>query len=535
MTTTEDTTVPSEERRPETSPGSVRTQIQHIAGRPLQALLAVTILISVVRRFMIASPLWLDEALSVNIARLPLKDLTSALRHDGHPPLYYVLLHGWMKIFGDQDGAVRALSGVISLSTIPLAWLVGRRVGGWRTAWILALVVAISPYSFRYGSETRMYSLVIALVFVLYLLLAQALEKSNKFSLAGLMVVTAALLWTHYWSLWLLIGTGCLLLGKFIGAHRRGDHAARNHAGEIILAMGLGALSFLPWLPTMLYQAQHTGTPWGPSFRPATLIMMSLNDFHGGPFSEAQLGMVFSVILIFLGIFSRQRAGSGEEVAIRFSPAVQARWPLALLLATTSIATAVGIVNKMAFHPRYAAVYFPFVVILIALGLNSLPRGRLQQAALALFAVFALVGSFFVERQTRTQSDEVAQNIRDSSPAGLVILCPDQLGPAVSRELDDPSYELLTYPRFEAPERVDWVDYKERNLASDPVQFATEALKRAGSRPIFVVNADNYLTLEGKCQRVIETLAATRAPQTLHEPDSKAYYEPMRTILFAAP
>ena len=54
--------------------------------------------------------LWLDEALSVNIARLPLGDIPGALRHDGAPPLYYVLLHLWMRVFGTGDGAVRALA-----------------------------------------------------------------------------------------------------------------------------------------------------------------------------------------------------------------------------------------------------------------------------------------------------------------------------------------------------------------------------------------------------------------------------------------
>ena len=45
-------------------------------------------------RFVTSSPLWLDEALSVNIASLPLDEVSGALRRDGHPPLFYLLLHG---------------------------------------------------------------------------------------------------------------------------------------------------------------------------------------------------------------------------------------------------------------------------------------------------------------------------------------------------------------------------------------------------------------------------------------------------------
>ena len=56
--------------------------------------ITLAIVAGVVFRFWTTSHLWLDEAISVNIARLPLGDLPSALRADGHPPLYYGLLHG---------------------------------------------------------------------------------------------------------------------------------------------------------------------------------------------------------------------------------------------------------------------------------------------------------------------------------------------------------------------------------------------------------------------------------------------------------
>lgn len=60
-------------------------------------------------RFVARSHLWLDEALSVNIAALPVSQIPEALRHDGSPPLYYVVLHYWMDLFGSGTIAVRAL------------------------------------------------------------------------------------------------------------------------------------------------------------------------------------------------------------------------------------------------------------------------------------------------------------------------------------------------------------------------------------------------------------------------------------------
>ena len=76
--------------------------------------------------------------------RLPIADIPAALRHDGHPPLYYVLLHLWMRLFGQGDVAVRALSGVWSLLLFPLVWVAGRRFGGTRVAWFAVALLGLA-------------------------------------------------------------------------------------------------------------------------------------------------------------------------------------------------------------------------------------------------------------------------------------------------------------------------------------------------------------------------------------------------------
>ena len=76
---------------------------------------AVAVATGVALRAAATSDLWVDEALTVNIAKLPVHGIFDALRHDGHPPLYYLLLHGWMSVFGQSDrrgaGPVRPVLG----------------------------------------------------------------------------------------------------------------------------------------------------------------------------------------------------------------------------------------------------------------------------------------------------------------------------------------------------------------------------------------------------------------------------------------
>ena len=112
--------------RPAARSSALRTTI----GLTIAAVVAA----GLVFRFLTSSHLWSDEALSVNIANLHLSDLRVALRQDGAPPLYYVLLHVWMRLFGTGDWTVRAMSGLFSVATLPVAWAVGRRLDRRRLA-----------------------------------------------------------------------------------------------------------------------------------------------------------------------------------------------------------------------------------------------------------------------------------------------------------------------------------------------------------------------------------------------------------------
>ena len=73
---------------------------------------------------------WIDEGISVGIASHPLSDIPRALIEDGSPPLYYVLLHGWIVLFGAGEAATRSLSLLFALATVPAAWWAARSIFG---------------------------------------------------------------------------------------------------------------------------------------------------------------------------------------------------------------------------------------------------------------------------------------------------------------------------------------------------------------------------------------------------------------------
>jgi hypothetical protein len=123
-------------------------------------LLAIVVLGGFLRVHEIGTKgLWLDEAFSVWIAWQPMGELLGWLiRVDQHPPLYYTLLHFWIAL-GDTAAIVRGLSALCGTLTIPVMYLLGRRLADDRVGLLAALILAVSPFHVRFAQETRMYTL----------------------------------------------------------------------------------------------------------------------------------------------------------------------------------------------------------------------------------------------------------------------------------------------------------------------------------------------------------------------------------------
>ena len=123
-------------------------------------LLFITVVGAILRMLQIGSKgLWLDEAFSVWLGWQPVPEMLAWLLHvDQHPPLYYTLLHFWMRL-GDDAATVRSFSAFTGALTIPVVYLLGRRLAGRNVGLLAALILALAPFHVRFAQETRMYTL----------------------------------------------------------------------------------------------------------------------------------------------------------------------------------------------------------------------------------------------------------------------------------------------------------------------------------------------------------------------------------------
>jgi len=93
------------------------------------ALLLILVLAAFLRFYRLdAQSLWADEGNSVSLSGRSLDLITAGAAHDIHPPLYYYLLHFWMRVFGNSEFSVRALSALLGTTLVYLTYLLGRRL-----------------------------------------------------------------------------------------------------------------------------------------------------------------------------------------------------------------------------------------------------------------------------------------------------------------------------------------------------------------------------------------------------------------------
>lgn len=506
--------------------------------RPLVvAGVAAILLAGAVVRFLALRDLWLDEALSVDIARLPAGQLLAALRRDGSPPLWYVLLHYWIAAFGDSSAAVRASTAVTSLATLPVAWLLGRRLLGPRGGLATLLLLAAAPFAVRYASEARMYSLVLLEVCLGGLALLRALTPVAPTvdapsagvgawlrQLAPLTLVTLALALTHYWALFLLV---VVAIGLALG---------RRWAP--LLAMTAAGLLFVPQLPTLLFQLRHTGTPWAlpPQVRavPDTLIGWGGPGLHvlAVPLGLALLG------LATLGALTVPDDGGGpggERLVVVWRGHPLGRLLAALAVGPLVVAVAAAMVAHSGYVARYTAVALPAYVLLVALAVTALPE-RATVPLLAMLCVAGLVTGTSEGLHSRTQAGTIAVALDAATvPGDVVVYCPDQLAPAVHRLLA-PGRVEVSYGDPLGPARVDWVDYVRRNASLDPAVIAARVDAQAGpAHAVALIAADGYRTFGDQCGDLADTLETLRpGPRTLVHHD-RNQGEDAQAVLFPAP
>jgi uncharacterized membrane protein len=192
---------------------------------------------------------WLDEVLTINDSLKPIPDIVGQ-RWDPHPPLYYLLLHFWLKA-GQTEVIARFPSAVFGTLSVLFVYLIGLRLTkNQRLAWLMAMLLAVAPIHIWYSQETRMYALVAMLALAstwLWLLLLQEGYRHIWLWLAYI-VTTSLGLYTHYTMPLIVIGQNLYVIAAWSSRPEKRQERPLRYwlISQLILV-----LLYVPWLPQL--------------------------------------------------------------------------------------------------------------------------------------------------------------------------------------------------------------------------------------------------------------------------------------------
>lgn len=178
-----------------------------------QILVLLLVILGAELRFAVSNvPLWYDEGHSVLVAikSFPFGIDNFLFTKDfQHTPFYFYFLHFWLKIFGTNEILLRMSSAVFGIATIPLTYVVGKKLYNRSVGMIAALLVCVSPLMVYYSIEIRMYAAVtfFAILSMNYLLDFE--ENGDKKSLIKLLAVNTLVPY-------FLIGGIVFYIGQFV-------------------------------------------------------------------------------------------------------------------------------------------------------------------------------------------------------------------------------------------------------------------------------------------------------------------------------
>lgn len=405
--------------------------------------------------------LWMDEGISVGIASHPLGQIPHLLVKDGSPPLYYLLLHGWIGVVGQSETQLHALSLLLALVTIPVGLWAGWSIFGRKAGWMVAVLVATSPYLTFFASETRMYTLVVLLSLLTVTAYIHVFVLGRGKYLPVFVVALAALLYTHNWGLLFYLAAGAGLVPCVLAATDRRLLVRRA-------AIGFGAVAALYalWVPTLLAQIRHTGAPW--SWRPTVREMVSvLADVLGDPHERVLVALVLTAGVALYAVLIGPRSRRKTAVLALATVAT-----LTLLMGWTSSQV------RPAWSFRYLAVILPALLLLAGAGLAA--SGRRGLVALVLIVVFwtqpfgRLTGARVAARPDAKAVDrELAVAVRPVLHRGDLVLATQMEEVPVLHYYLGPGFDYADPTGVVAdPQVADWTDATERLGAATTANLA---------------------------------------------------------------
>ena len=232
------------------------------SGLPPVVALGIVIVAAVLRfRRLGDESFWLDEAFTwvfVTEKYTTVELLTRLPSEDVHPPLYYLLMDGWVAVAGASEAVMRLPSALFGVAAVWLTYAVGAKLFDEWAGVGAAAVVGVSTFHLYYSQEARMYSLLVLLALASYYFFVDLADggATDRWTAPGYVLASVLLLYTHVYGIFVVLAQNAYLVPRLLLSRRewpvigRAD-AAGTSLGRWLSVQSVVALLAAPWLLTL--------------------------------------------------------------------------------------------------------------------------------------------------------------------------------------------------------------------------------------------------------------------------------------------
>ncbi len=386
--------------------------------RPIEVVLfwlpTAGLLIATVLRFLFlaSNDVAMDEPFTVFFAQADLHTLFGMLPQENNPPLFFLLMHGWVGWFGISPFSVRFLSCVFSILTAFMLFKTGKAFYSPQTGFFAAALFTLSDYHQLFAHEARVYALFALLTVVsMYLFLALAASPARKRYLFLLAITNMLLIYAHFFGFFIFLIQGLSVL--IIPEYRR--TILKSYLGSVSLTL----LSYIPYFPIFFarfFQASGGGT-WVQPPVISDLYTMVWRYLNAPVVTVAVLGILAAALVKFILGISKGKTGWKNRNTVLVI------WFFVPFLSMFLVSFKIPM-----FLDRYTVFISAGFYLLVSVALNSLCRGT--KPAWILMTVFILMMAVTFHPgvdNKRRLSDAVNFISGNKTQRTSVIICPQWL------------------------------------------------------------------------------------------------------------
>ncbi len=336
-----------------------------------------------------AQSIWWDEGISLNLAISSAAELFLDRLNNIHPPLYFLILKGWLLLVSVGAFTGRYLSVLVSWLQAAVLFAVAWRWFDRRTGTAALLLAAFSAVSVIYGQEIRVYAM-LALIYLLLLAVTRELtrpvQEEGRPGI-GLWLALGLLIWLglhlHYIVLFVAAYVTVWALFAYIRQRCWADFR------RWLLLLFLVLIASLPWFSAVWRNwTAVSGEAAAGTFvtepAPLSFLLSQVWAFHltglagvlARPWALQAAGAVIAALLILLVIRLGQKGTRRDTIELL------AHWLIPL-----SSALIVWTVRSFS-HPRYVSMFVPGLILLVAY-ITFPPKDQLGRRLLGIPKILA--------------------------------------------------------------------------------------------------------------------------------------------------